>query len=458
MTATVSTQLGGFLAGLQYADLPKHVTDKAMVCVLDAIGTALEGYLLEPVALALHAAEDMSRGGSTTLWGRTAKVDPLSASFANCVAIHALLHDDTLMDSWSHPAGPVVAAAIAVAEATRASGRDALLGIVAGYEVMGRLGGPGGVIAFEGIRRGFRANSTYGVFGAAAAAATILHLDADQYANALACAASFANGVIEPLHAGSMEWRHETGIAAQNGIQAAMLARRGLRAAPTALEGKFGFWRAFGGATEAPANATADLGAHFAITKTFHKPYPTASEYTWNSAMYVTHQLAVRHAVDFRDVESIAVTVMTKMLTYPGLAYAGPYTNIDQAIASKPFAIAAIVRNHGFTSEVYRTQLGDSELLALARKVEVKGADDWHDEWRCHVRIRLRDGRQYEGDESMVDRSIFYPDRAGIARKFETMIRETPFGPRSTAIERRVFELDAAKTVDDLTVLLAAPN
>ena len=143
MTTTVSTQLGQFLCALRYADLPKEVTEKAKVCILDAIGTALEGYQLEPVALALDVAEEMSRGGNTTLWGRGAKVDPLSASFANCVAIHALLHDDTLMDSWSHPAGPVVAAAIAVAEAHGASGQDTLLGVVAGYEVMGRLGGPG---------------------------------------------------------------------------------------------------------------------------------------------------------------------------------------------------------------------------------------------------------------------------------------------------------------------------
>ena len=305
MTATVAAELGSFLSGLRYSDLSPDVAEKARICVLDAIGTALEGYRLEPVVIALDTAEEMSRGGETTLWGRVARVDPLSATFANCVAIHALLHDDTLMDSWSHPAGPVVAAALAVAEANRASGKEALLGIVAGYEVMGRLGGQG-AIAFEGIRRGFRANSTYGVFGAAAAAASIMRLDAVQYANALACAASFANGLIEPLHAGSMEWRHETGIAAQNGVQAALLARRGLRAAATAFEGKFGFWRAFGGATQAPASATADLGRSYAITKTFHKPYPTASEYTWNSAMYVTHQLATRNDIDFHDVDEIS--------------------------------------------------------------------------------------------------------------------------------------------------------
>ena len=52
----------------------------------------------------------------------------------------------------------------------------------------------------------------------------------------------------------------------------------------------------------------------------------------------------------------------------------------------------------------------------------------------------------------MVDRSIFYPDPAGMAKKFQTMIRETPFGPRSTEIERAVLDLDtAAKAVGDLT-------
>jgi 2-methylcitrate dehydratase PrpD len=455
MTETVAAKLGSFLSALRYADLPPEVTEKARICVLDAIGTALEGYRLEPIVIALDVAEEMSRGGESTLWGRKARVDPLSATFANCVAIHALLHDDTLMDSWSHPAGPVVSAAFAIAEANRASGKDALLGIVAGYEVMGRLGGQG-TIAFDGIRRGFRANSTYGVFGAAAAAASILRLDSVQYANTLACAASFANGLIEPLHAGSMEWRHETGIAAQNGVQAALLARRGLRAAATAFEGKFGFWRAFGGATRAPASATSDLGRTFAIMKTFHKPYPTASEYTWNSAMYVTHQLAVRNSIDFRDVNEISVTVMTKMLSYPGLAFAGPYDNIDQAIASKPFAIAAIVRNHGFTSEVYRTQLRDPELFALARRVRVNGSDGWNDEWRCHVLITLKDGKRFEGDERMVDRSIFYPDREGMLRKFDTMIAETPFRPRAKSIAVAVFDLESAVSIAPLAHLLAA--
>lgn len=447
---TVTSQLGRYLSGLRFEDLPPEVVEKAKICLLDAIGTALEGCELEPIAIAFDVAEELSSGGNVTLWGRGSSVSVLPGAFANCVAIHALLHDDTLMNSWSHPAGPVIAAAIAVAEAWGIDGPRTLLGIVSGYEVMGRLGGSG-VIAFEGIRRGFRANSTYGVFGATAATASMLGLDANQYANALACAASFANGLIEPLHTGSMEWRHETGVAAQNGVQAALLARKGLRAATTALEGKFGFWRAFGGASEAPASATEGLGKSFEITSTFHKPYPTASEYTWNSAMYVTHQLVLKNKIDYREIERAEVTVMSKMLTYPGLAYSGPFQNIDQAIASKPFAIAAILRNASFTSHVYRSQLHSPEIQDLARRVLVTGSDQWVDEWRCLVNIVLKDGRCYTGDEQMVDRSIFYPNKAQITDKFRTMVAETAFGSRSDEITSQVFSLDSMDHVGPLT-------
>lgn len=450
---TVASQLGRYLSGLHFEDLPPNVVEKAKICLLDAIGTALEGYELEPISLAFDVAEESSNGGAATLWGRGSSVSVLPATFANCVAIHALLHDDTLMNSWSHPAGPVIAAAIAAGEAWGIDGRRILLGIVAGYEVMGRLGGSG-VIAFEGIRRGFRANSTYGVFGAAAATASMLGLDAKQYANALACAASFANGLIEPLHAGSMEWRHETGVAAQNGVQAALLARKGLRAAATALEGKFGFWRAFGGASEVPAAATANLGNTFEIMSTFHKPYPTASEYTWNSAMYVTHQLVLRHKIDHREVERAEVTVMSKMLTYPGLAYVGPFENIDQAIASKPFAIAAILRNASFTSHVYQSQLGSPEIQALARRVRVTGSDEWVDEWRCQVNVVLKDGSCFSGDERMVDRSIFYPNREQITGKFRAMVAGTPFESKSDKIASLAFSLDSMDRVSPLTAAL----
>lgn len=452
---TVAAELGRFLSRLKFDEIPPGVIEKSKICLLDAIGTGLEGYRFDPVSIAFDVAEETSNGGVATLWGRGTSVGVLPAAFANCVAIHALLHDDTLMSSWSHPAGPVIASAIAVAEAWGVSGRQTLLGIIAGYEVMGRLGGSG-AIAFDGIRRGFRANSTYGVFGAAAAAAKMLELDETQYANALACAASFANGLIEPLHAGSMEWRHETGVAAQNGIQAALLARRGLRAASTAFEGKFGFWRAFGGATEAPASATAGLGDSYEISQTFHKPYPTASEYTWNSAMYVTHQLVLRNKINYHDVERAEVKVMAKMLTYPGLAYSGPYENIDQAIASKPFAIAALLRNASFTSEVYRSQLTSPEILALARRVRVTGSDEWSDEWRCLVNIVTKDGRTFTGDEKMVERSIFYPDSRQIVEKFRAMVSETPFGSRCSEIASLVFSLDSATTVKPLTSALAS--
>jgi len=100
-------------------------------------------------------------------------------------------------------------------------------------------------------------------------------------------------------------------------------------------------------------------------------------------------------------------------------------------------------------------QLRDAELYSLAQRVRVKGADDWNDEWRCHVVLRMKDGRSFVGDEQMVDKSIFYPDRNGVTSKFKAMVSETPFAPRAEAICAAVFALDAANGVGGLTALLA---
>jgi len=167
--------------------------------------------------------------------------------------------------------------------------------------------------------------------------------------------------------------------------------------------------------------------------------------------MYVTHQLVLRHGLDYRNIERAEVTVMTKMLTYPGLAFAGPYENIDQAIASKPFAIAAILRNASFTSDVYKSQLRSQETLDLARRVKVSGADEWDDEWRCLVRILMKDGSSFSGDERMVDRSIFYPNRQQIIGKFRAMVEATPFGATSDRIAELVFALDDLTDLRTLT-------
>src|SRR5581483_9033023 len=92
----------------------------------------------------------------------------------NATDAHSIERDDTYSQRGLHTSCVVVPAALAAAEMVGASGRELLAGIVAGQETMCRVG-----LGFgERSRRGFHSTPVSGVFGAAAAAASILGLSA----------------------------------------------------------------------------------------------------------------------------------------------------------------------------------------------------------------------------------------------------------------------------------------
>jgi 2-methylcitrate dehydratase PrpD len=127
--------------------------------------------------------------------------------------------------SLAHPSAPLVAAALAAAETARSSGRALLDAYVVGFEIEARLGR---AMNPRHYQRGWHCTATLGTIGAAAAASRLLGLDATAAGHAFAIAASEASGLkenfgtmVKPLHAG---------LAARNGVLAALLARAGMTA------------------------------------------------------------------------------------------------------------------------------------------------------------------------------------------------------------------------------------
>ena len=175
--------------------------------------------------------------------------------------------DDTHLPTVIHPTAPVAPAALALAEARSLPGRDALAAFVLGAEVACRIG--------EAVpthyARGWHITSTCGVFGAAAASATLLGLDARGTAEALGIASSLACGTVENLTTAGKN--ASVGSAARNGILAALLAEAGYEAAPTAIEGRLGWARAAGDEPDV-ARALEGLGERWAFALNAIKPYP----------------------------------------------------------------------------------------------------------------------------------------------------------------------------------------
>jgi 2-methylcitrate dehydratase PrpD len=254
-----SARLGDFAIG---AAIPAEARTRAGRAVLDTVGVTLAG-VSEPASRIVRGTIAAGGGDACALLGTSVRSSAANAALANGTSAHALDFDDMCFVSLAHPSAPLVPAAIAAAEAAGASGRALLDAYVAGFEIEARLGRLMNPRHYE---RGWHCTSTLGTIGAAAAVSRLLGLDAAAAGHALAIAASEASGLkenfgtmVKPLHAG---------LAARNGVLAALLARGGMTASAQALDGPQGFLHAFDSAGDGLVDAVGDLGSRWEILDT----------------------------------------------------------------------------------------------------------------------------------------------------------------------------------------------
>ena len=260
---------------LTYADLPDEVRTLARQCVLDYIACTLAGSKEDLADILL--AEMAEQGGApiATVIGHAERLPVLSAALVNGAASHALDFDDVNLAMTGHPSVVLLSALLALAEERGSSGVDVLTAFVAGYELQCRLGlllAPGHYNVL-----GFHATGTLGSFGAAAACAHLLGLDANQFVTALGIAGTQAAGLksmfgtmCKPLHAGK---------AAYHGLLAARLAKRGFTSRGDVVECAQGFAR-----THSP-----DYHPDKALTTPHGGFHIRNNLFKYHAACYMTH-------------------------------------------------------------------------------------------------------------------------------------------------------------------------
>src|SRR5690606_15742740 len=96
--------------------------------------------------------------------------------------------------------------------------------VIVGYELSTRIGR----ILGRAHYRYWHNTGTVGTFGAAAAAACLLRLDAAQFTHALCTSATFAAGLQQAFQMDSMSKPLHAGRAAEAGVAAAAMALQGV--------------------------------------------------------------------------------------------------------------------------------------------------------------------------------------------------------------------------------------
>jgi MmgE/PrpD N-terminal domain len=331
---SLSREFAGFVAGLQYENLPPEVVDRAKGVTLQALSSALiaRDMPASRQALALMQEEEAGGGGAASVLCHGTKLTKAGAAFVNAETIFAGGKWDTFR-MLTHPGIAILPAAFAAAETASASGKEFLVAVAAGYEVMERM-------AAEFIptvmSRGFHAGPVFGIFGAAVAAAKLQRLDAGQIHSAIAQCVNLAAGNLEGARSGGRSLRE--GGAVRNALLAVALAKHGTPGGETVLEGEAGFYHAYAGNNRGElrysftgsnrtdvAKITEGLGRNWIFLETLYRIYSTAG---YNIAhVDVTAKLCEEHDLRCDDIDRIEALVNWFETEYPSPAF--PSRGID---------------------------------------------------------------------------------------------------------------------------------
>lgn len=394
--APAARVLADYVAGLRYEDCPPATLDLARQCLADAVGCAAFGSRFPWSAITLDLVKATGSGGPCRLPGiPDTGLHPPQAALALGAFSHAFELDSLRKPGAGvHPGATVALPALAMAQATGASGRDLLTAIVAGCEVLFRIGN---ATLHSAEKLGFHAPGITGPFGSAAACASLLRLDPERIAAAFGVCGSLGGGLLAFAKAGSggMVKRLHLGRAAEAGVVAVELARRGYEGPLSVLEGRYGVLDAYCAESD-PALLTKGLGTAFEIERLCIKKY--ACHVTSQAAVELTREMMAAHGFSGPDIAGIEVAASTKVASHH--ADAAP-ADLMLAQYSLPFntALAAFVDPidpRAYDEDAVR----DPRIRDLARRVTVTASGDAQG-WGVRMTIRLTGGRAVEGSRDV---------------------------------------------------------
>lgn len=365
-TDSLTGRFAHFIVGGARANAPDGTDRHVLRAFINWLCCTIGGSRDESVSRMLAVIGVVAGAGQATVLGGNRKLDMAHAAFANGFASNVLDFDDMHVPTLIHPTGPVVAAALSVAEAQEDTGRALMDAILTGIEVELHIGR---CLFPDHYDRGWHITATAGVVGAAAAACALMRLNREQTARALAMAATQAGGLRAML---PNEGKNlNVGKAAQGGIMAALLARQGLSSAPAIFDEPFGFFSVFEPRADF-RELLQDLGRQYLVSEISLKPYPCGV--VIHPVIDACINISRRSGFDCGAIRSVDIHV------HPRTAVLAEKPDPGSMITSR-FSLhhaAALALTFGAADfETFeRTDVADPGLVALRKRFVIHRSDD----------------------------------------------------------------------------------
>jgi 2-methylcitrate dehydratase PrpD len=455
--------LAAHAGGITFERLAPDVVAKAKLCVLDSLGCALGGSSHAAIGSLLRAVQPASvedPSASASVWATGLRTGPATAALLNGSMAHVVNADDAHKESMGHPGTVVIPAALAVGEMLGSSGAALLEAVVAGYEVLLRVGLGVGIASHRD--RGWYSTSTLGPFGAAAAAAKLLRLGPEGIAGAMGHAGAQASGLWAFTADGSLGNIVYPGRAAESGVLAALLVRTGLSGPTRVLEADDGgFLRAMSD-RNAIDRILGDLGRPPMIMDVSLKPYPTSR--TTHAAIDACLAIRARAPGVPGWADKLSqIVVRTYGVAKRQADIPDPETEWMATLSIPYTAAVALVEGAVGVEHFTRRYLDSPRIRAVMSKVAVVVDDDisaaFPSKWSCRVDVVGPDGtRDVESVESARGdpKNPMGPDE--VKRKFHALTRGTLDDATADRLCHVVEHLEREPDVSPLAAILRGPS
>lgn len=440
-TSSVTRSLVNRVMETRFDDIPADIVEVSRHCLLDWIAVTVAG-ASEPLVMKL-VDEVREQGGNAqaSIVGHNLRTSTAQAALVNGAASHALDYDDVHPALTGHPSVPILSALLALTEHRGASGAEFIEAFTAGYETTCRIGA---LVNPGHYERGFHATATIGCFGAAAACARLMGLDAERTAHALGIAGTQAAGLKSMF--GTMCKSLHAGKAAQNGLLAASLAARGFDSRCDVLECAQGFADTQSGDFD-PNAALEDPPGGYHMRANLFKYH--ASCYLTHAAIECTRRLRDEHAIAPESVREVTVTVNPGCDSVCNISE--PTTGLEAKFSLRMMTAYALTGVDTAAIDSYHdAQCANPDLVALRDKVTV-AYNPSIGRMASEVEIELTDGTRLNAAHDAAIPNDDLPDqRARLEAKFHSLV-DVRLGDAAVDILAEVAKLDQ---LDDLTPLI----
>jgi len=446
-------QLSTYIAGALKKPLPPEIVERAKVHVVDTFSAMISGSRLLPGKKATAYVKSLGGKPEAGVIGSRIVTSALNAALANGMFGHADETDDTHPPSQTHPGVAVVPAALAISERNRLAGTVLLRAVVLGYDICSRL-----ALSLQPppfISTGHHTASFGGVFGAAAASGALLKLDVRAVRYLLSYAAQQAAG----LAAVHRDVEHvqkafnSGGMAAHNGVAAALMAAQGFTGVEDVFSGERDFFFTFAGDPERAnrAELTRGLGRDYEILRGGIKCWPVGGPI--QGPAQVLRELMQQHGIKAGDVEKVVARMPDKELMI--------VNNRDMPDISVQHLLAVMLLDGTltFASTHDFSRMKDPKVLALRKRIEAVGdasLTDAQRRWRCVMEITLKDGRKLNHQTMAAKGNSENPvTRVEEEAKALDLITPVLGKSRTRALLAALWDLEAVKDVRALRKLYA---